>query len=233
MKPKKNPNKDLNKNKSLYFFTGLALAMLLTYIALEWKTYDTTNSYETSMNVIDELIEEVPILILKTLPPPPPPVIPEIIEIIKDDDDSIETDLKSTEPIQDETIIAIDSIIITEIEEDVPVPFILIEDVPVFPGCENEKDKRACFQKMIRKHINKHFRYPEKAQEMGQEGKVHTMFIIQKDGSIGYVQMRGPHKILEIEAARIINTLPKMKPGRQRGTAVKVPFMIPITFKLQ
>jgi protein TonB len=45
--------------------------------------------------------------------------------------------------------------------------------------------------------------------------------------------MRGPHQILESEASRIISKLPKMEPGKQRGQAVKVPFSIPITFKLQ
>ncbi len=233
MKPKKKLNKDLNKNRGLYFFTGLTLVMLSTYVALEWKTYDNSYNYDISMNIVDELIEEVPISIHKTLPPPPPPVAPEIIEIVPDDDDTIETIIESTESNQEGAILEIEEILVEEVEENPIVPWITIEEVPIFPGCENENDKRACFQKMIRKHVNKNFRYPEKAQEMGLEGKVHTMFIIQKDGSIGNVQMRGPHKTLEIEAARIINKLPKMKPGKQRGNAVKVPFMIPITFKLQ
>ena len=117
--------------------------------------------------------------------------------------------------------------------EDVDVPFAVIEDVPVFPGCENESDKRACFNKMMQKHISKNFRYPEIAQEMGVQGRVSVMFVIQKDGSIGNVRMRGPDKNLEKEAARIISKLPKMTPGKQRGRAVRVPFSIPITFKLQ
>ena len=86
---------------------------------------------------------------------------------------------------------------------------------------------------MIQKHISKNFRYPEIAQEMGVQGRVNIMFVIQKDGSIGNVRMRGPDKNLEKEAARIIGKLPKMTPGKQRGRAVRVPFSIPITFKLQ
>ena len=86
---------------------------------------------------------------------------------------------------------------------------------------------------MIQKHIGKNFRYPEIAQEMGVQGRVSVMFVIQKDGSIGNVRMRGPDKNLEAEAARIINKLPKMTPGKQRGRAVRVPFSIPINFKLQ
>src|SRR5690606_10618342 len=122
-------------------------------------------------------------------------------------------------------------------KEDIPdqIPFVLIENAPVFPGCENEKTeegKRECFQEMMQNHIRKNFRYPELAQEMGIQGKVNVIFVIQKDGSIGNVQMRGPDKNLEAEAARIISKLPKMVPGKQRGTAVKVPYSIPITFKL-
>ena len=86
---------------------------------------------------------------------------------------------------------------------------------------------------MIQKHIGKNFRYPEIAQEMGVQGRVSVMFVIQKDGSIGNVRMRGPDKNLEKEAARIISKLPKMTPGKQRGRAVRVPFSIPINFKLQ
>jgi protein TonB len=59
------------------------------------------------------------------------------------------------------------------------------------------------------------------------------MFVIQKDGSIGNIQMRGPDKSLEAESKRIIDKLPRMKPGRQRGTPVKVPFSLPINFQLQ
>jgi protein TonB len=86
---------------------------------------------------------------------------------------------------------------------------------------------------MMQKHIGKNFRYPEIAQEMGVQGRVNVMFVIQKDGSIGNVRMRGPDKNLEEEAARIISKLPKMTPGKQRGRPVRVPFSIPITFKLQ
>ena len=122
---------------------------------------------------------------------------------------------------------------IREIEEDVDVPFAVIENVPVFPGCENDSDKRACFNKMMQEHISKNFRYPELAQEMGIQGRVSVMFTIQTDGSIGNVRMRSPDKNLEREATRIISKLPKMIPGRQRGRVVRVPYSIPITFKLR
>ncbi|MRI02480.1 TonB family protein [Kriegella sp. EG-1] len=234
MEPKKNPQADLTRNSSLYFVIGLAVVMFITWRALEWKTYEETNEYDISMNVDDELDEEVPMTEqIKTPPPPPPPAAPEIIEVVEDEVEVEETVIESTETSQEEEIVEVEDVEVEEIEEDVDVPFAVIEDVPVFPGCEGESDKRACFQKMMQKHIGKNFRYPEIAQEMGVQGRVSVMFTIQKDGSIGNVRMRGPDKNLEKEAARIISKLPKMTPGKQRGRAVRVPFSIPITFKLQ
>lgn len=220
MEPKKNPKADLTKNSSLYFVIGLFAVMLLTYVAFEWKTYDEVNNYDISMNVDDLLDEEVPMTEqIKTPPPPPPPAAPEIIEVVEDEEEVEETVIESTETSQEEEIIEVEDVVVEEEVEDVDVPFAVIEDVPIFPGCENESDKRACFNSMIQKHISKNFRYPEIAQEMGIQGRVSVMFTIQKDGSIGNIRMRGPDKNLEAEAARIIGKLPKMTPGKQRGRA--------------
>lgn len=117
--------------------------------------------------------------------------------------------------------------------ETVDVPFAVVEEVPVFPGCEDDDNKRSCFNKMIQRHIGKNFNYPLEAQEKGIQGRVSIMFTVSKDGSIQNVRMRGPYKILEKEAARIIGRLPKISPGKHKGKAVNVPFSIPITFKLQ
>lgn len=113
------------------------------------------------------------------------------------------------------------------------VPFSVIDNVPVFPGCEDASDKKACFNEMIQKHIRTHFRYPKSAEQQGIQGRVSIMFTIGEEGDIGNIRMRGPSKILEQEAARIIGELPKMIPGKQKGKNVNVPFSVPITFKLQ
>ena len=111
----------------------------------------------------------------------------------------------------------------------------IIENVPLFPGCERvaKSKRRQCFQEQMNKHISKNFRYPEIAQEMGIQGRVFVQFMIGKDGSISGIRTRGPDKNLEKEAKRIIDKLPKMTPGKQRGRPVRVPFSIPITFRLQ
>lgn len=234
MEPKKNPKADVGRNSALYFVIGLAAVLALVYGAMEWKKYDKVNDYDISMNVEDQLDEEVPMTEqIKTPPPPPPPAAPEVIEVVEDEEEVEETVIESTETSQEEEVIEIEEVEVEEVEEDITVPFAVIEDVPVFPGCENASDKKACFQEQMQNHIRKNFRYPEIAQEMGVQGRVSVIFVIQKDGSIGNIRMRGPDKNLEAEALRIIEKLPKMTPGKQRGRPVKVPFSIPITFKLQ
>ncbi len=237
MELKKNPKADIGTNSGLYFVIGLLAVMVLTFIAFEYKSYEDGPEYDISMNVDDDLDEEVPMTEqIKTPPPPPPPAAPEIIEIVEDEEEVEETVIESTESNEEEEVMEVEDVEVADDFEDVDVPFAVIENVPVFPGCESEtsqKGKRACFNSMMQKHIRKNFRYPEIAQEMGVQGRVSVMFTIQKDGSIGNVRMRGPDKNLEKEAARIIDKLPKMTPGMQRGRAVRVPFSIPITFKLQ
>lgn len=235
MEPKKDPKKDLNRKSGLYFVIGLLLVLLMAFVALEWKTYDNGHRYDISMNVADELIEEVPITIqIKSLPPPKQIQAPPVIEVVEDEKEVIEDVIESSETDQEDEILKVEDIAVDDTEEPDPiVSFMVIEDVPIFPGCEDAKDKRTCFQEMMNKHIAKNFKYPEPAQEMGIQGRVNIMFVIQKDGSIGSVQLRGPDKSLEGEARRIIEKLPKMVPGKQRGQAVRVPFSIPITFKLQ
>jgi len=234
MEPKKNPKADVGRNSSLYFVIGLAAVMLLVYGALEYKNYDDDGGYDISLNVEDQLDEEVPMTEqIKTPPPPPPPAAPEVIEVVEDEEEVEETVIESTETSQEEEVMEVEDVEMEEVDEDISVPFAVIEDVPVFPGCEGASNKKACFQEQMQKHIRKNFRYPEIAQEMGVQGRVSVVFVIQKDGSIGNIRMRGPDKNLEAEALRIIKKLPKMTPGKQRGRAVKVPFSIPITFKLQ
>ena len=232
MQPKKNPQSDLRNYSSLLFALGLCIVLLVSWRAIEAKTYEAQYDYE-SLNVDDDDDEEIPITEqIKTPPPPPPPPAPEIIEVVEDEEEIEETIIESTETDQEEIV---EEVEVMEEELDLDIPFAIIEDVPLFPGCERvaKSKRRDCFQKKINLHIRKNFRYPEIAQEMGIQGRVFVMFTIGSDGSINNIRTRGPDKNLEKEANRIISKLPTMTPGRQRGRAVRVPFSIPIQFKLQ
>ncbi|MDT0539316.1 energy transducer TonB [Croceitalea sp. P059] len=234
MEAKKKEHLKLEKQSGLYLAIGMALILGLVYTALEWKTFDKEiGMYGPDLILPDELEPEIPPHLLITPPPPPKIQVPEVIEIVADDPTIIETIITAVEPDYTTEVPTVDQIAFEEVETIPEVTWVTIEEVPVFPGCESSDNKRACFQEQMQKHIRKNFKYPENAIDMGLQGKVYLQFTVQKDGTIGGLKMRGPHQILESEAARIISKLPKMKPGKQRDQAVKVPFSIPITFKLQ
>ncbi|UII77051.1 energy transducer TonB [Flagellimonas sp. HMM57] len=240
MKPKKNPNADIGRNSSLYFMIGLTSVLFVTWQSLEVKTYEKESDFANVIEVMDDLNEDVPITeTVLTAPPPPPPAAPDVIEIIEDVEDIEETIIESTESSQEvfvEDAVSIEDVEVGEMEEEEIVPFAIIENVPVFPGCENlnsEEERKACFNRMVQEHVKKHFKYPPTALEMGITGKVYVQFVIDSKGRVTEIKKRGPDRLLEDEAARIIAALPTVKPGVQRGKAVKVNYGIPINFVMQ
>ncbi|TVZ60210.1 protein TonB [Flavobacteriaceae bacterium MAR_2010_105] len=237
MIPKKNPNVDVGRNSSLYFAIGLILMLLATRALLEYKTYDKSAIDIDKVYLEETFEDEIPIIKVNTPPPPPPPItVTETLVIVEDVSEIEETIIESSEITQEdaiaERIISVDEIKVETVEEDVEVPFHVIESVPVFPGCEGgtKEQIKACFQSKIQEHVMKNFVYPQQAQELGIHGRVFVMFMIDKNGYITNIKSRGPDKVLEQEAERIIRLLPKMIPGKQRGKPVKVPYSIPINF---
>ncbi len=240
MQVKKNPQADLNRNSGLYFVIGLTIVLFLTWRALEYKSYPEDETLVEIVQATDELKEEVPITeMIRTAPPPPPPAAPEVIEVVEDSEEIEETIIESTEATQDdvvETVMEVSDVETAEDEEEIIVPFAIIENAPIFPGCESattNEERKACFQRMVQAHVSKEFTYPPSALELGITGRVFVQFYIDTKGNVTSIRTRGPDKLLETEAARIIASLPSMKPGQQRGKAVKVPYSIPINFMIQ
>ncbi|MBN97179.1 MAG: energy transducer TonB [Flavobacteriaceae bacterium] len=237
MESKKNPKADVSRNGSIYFAVGLALMLFLTYSSLNYKTYDKSDIDIGKLNLDDELDEEIPIIeqIIPPPPPPPPPAAPEVIEVVEDEEEVEETVIESTETDQEEEI-EVEEIEVEEVYEDVEVPFAVIENVPEYPGCERgtNAEKRKCMSDKIAKFVQRKFN-TDLAGDLGLSGRqrISVIFKIDKNGNVTGVRSRAPHPRLEKEAARVINMLPKMKPGRQRGKAVTVPYSLPITFQVQ
>ena len=237
MESKKNPKVDIGKNSSLYFTLGMALMMFLSYSTVNYKVYDKSslNLDKVNMDALDE--EEVPITeqVQPPTPPPPPPPAPEVIEIVEDEEEVEETIIESTETDQEEEI-DIEDLDVEEVEEDVEVPFAVIENVPVFPGCErgNNAKKRKCMSEKIAKFVQRKFN-TELAGDLGLSGRqrISVIFKIDQNGDVVGVRARAPHPRLVKEATRVVNLLPKMKPGKQRGKAVIVPYSLPIIFQVQ
>ena len=236
MESKKNPKSDVSRNGSIYFALGLALMLFLTYSTLNWKTYDKSDIDIGKLNLDNELEEEIPIIEqVIPPPPPPPPAAPEVIEVVEDEEEVEETVIESTETDQDEEI-EVEEIEVEEFVEDVEVPFAVIENVPEYPGCErgSNAEKRKCMSDKIAKFVQRKFN-TDLAGDLGLSGRqrISVIFKIDKNGNVVGVRSRAPHPRLEKEAARVINMLPKMKPGRQRGKPVIVPYSLPITFQVQ
>jgi len=240
MEPKKNIKADVSRNSSLFFAVGLALMLTLTYLTINYRSYEKEAIDIGQLNLDDLEEEEIPITnqeIIPPPPPPPPPVVPEEIEIVEDEKEIEETVIESTETDQEEEIVEVEEVEVEEIEEDIEVPFSVIENVPVFPGCEKEKGnnaKKQCMSDKISRFVNKKFN-TELAGDLGLSGRqrINVIFKIDKTGNIIGIQARAPHPGLEKEAKRVIGLLPKMKPGRQRGKSVIVPYSLPILFQVQ
>ncbi|APY09285.1 energy transducer TonB [Winogradskyella sp. J14-2] len=240
MELKKNPKANVGRNSSLYFAVGLNVMLLLTYLGLEHKTYETETVKADILMMTEQLEEDIPITTINIPPPPPPPkqLVTEVITVVEDVEEVEETFVESSEVGQDdiieERVVSVEEVEVVEVEEDVEVPFAVIERVPQFPGCKgNNAELKACFQEKMQEHLQKHFRYPPTAAELDIQGKVFVFFLIDKYGKVAKIQTRGPNELLETEAERIISLLPKMEPGKQRNKPVGVPYSIPINFKLQ
>ncbi|MFC0605521.1 energy transducer TonB [Winogradskyella pulchriflava] len=239
MEAKKNPRANVGRNSSLYFAVGLNVMLLITYLGLEHKTYHAESTKIDVLMLNEQIEEDIPITTIEIpLPPPPKQVVTEAIAVVEDVEEIEETVIESTEIGQDdvieERVVGIEEVEVEEIEEDIEVPFAVIEFVPQFPGCTGDNaELKACFQRKMQEHLQKHFKYPEIASELNIQGRVFVFFLIDKNGKVSNIQSRGPDKILETEAERIISLLPTMEPGKQRNRPVGVPYSIPINFKLQ
>ena len=160
MESKKNPKADISRNASLYFAIGLALMVFLSYMTINWKVYDKS-AIDIGLVNMDELDdEEIPLLeqVVPPPPPPPPPAAPEVIEIVEDEEEVEETVIESTETDQEEEM-EIEDLEIEEVEEDIEVPFSVIENVPIFPGCDkgNNEARRKCMSQKITKFVQRKF----------------------------------------------------------------------------
>ena len=108
---------------------------------------------------------------------------------------------------------------------------------PVFPGCEkksSEEERFQCFNMNIIKHINRTFKFPEMARQMGIQGRVYCSFVIEKNGQLNELRIsKGVSPILDLEALRVISLLPKFEPSTREGEPVRIQYTVPINARLQ
>ena len=241
MDVKKHPKASLENFSRLFFQLGLVLTLFVIHLLVEHKTYEKNYGDLGEVVLMNEMEEDIPIVEIKKLNPPPKnvPKTVEIIKVVEDNLEVEETIIETTETDEGEAaIVRTEEIVeVKEVEEIVEdIPFILIEDVPVFPGCKgNNTELKKCFTKKVTEHFSKKFNVGL-AKELGLsfgKKRLFVVFKIDKTGDIVDVKARGPHPTLEKEVVAIISSLPKMIPGKQRGIPVGVSYSIPITFEVK
>jgi len=225
MEIKKAPKVDLERKKGIFFEIGLVLALGILLYAFEWKT-ETKKTQDMQGPEVEQVEEEIiPVTTQNTPPPPPPPPAPKLTDLINivDNDTEIDDELEITDA-EDETENTV--VDVTQFEdfgeEDTGEAqiFQVVETMPSFNGNMN-------------KWLKDNLKYPILAQENGISGRVFVAFVVEKDGSITDVKVaRSVDPSLDKEAVRVVKSMPKWNPGKQRNKPVRVAFTVPINFTL-
>ena len=212
----------------------IGTAVITPYLnakALENRIKRAERQVEIKMENLDQPNETV----APPPPPPPPPadvvqqqkyVPPEVVDSIKPEDvkQLMTADQAQVEVKNDEVVEIVE--VKEEVQEEDPeaVPFVVVEEMPMFPGGERE----------LLLYIAEHTNYPEIAKENNIQGRVIVRFCVTSKGGVNQVSiLKGVDPELDAEAIRVVNSLPPFKPGKQGGKPVPVWYMVPITFTLK
>ncbi|MFR0826935.1 energy transducer TonB [Bacteroides intestinalis] len=228
METKKTPKANLENKRPTWLLVGYVTVLAFMFVAFEW-TRDVR--VDTSGRITENVFEqdmEIPLTRQpEVTPPPPPQVTPinDVLTIIDDDATAEETNFASLEETGEDVVIKHIPVTVDEevvVEDDI---FVVVEENPQFPNGGTAG---------LLQYLGKNIKYPTIPQENGTQGRVTVQFVVNKDGSIVDVKViRGVDPYLDKEAVRVISTMPKWIPGKQRGVPVRCKFTVPVTFKLQ
>ncbi len=231
MEVKKSPKADLEGKKSTWLLIGYVIVLAFMFVAFEWSERDKKVIME--QQVVEVTFEEEIMPITETPPdptaPPQPVEAPKVAELLEIVDDAQEVE-ESTDILTEDNLptapVNMNVVPVQVIEEEQPVEqeiFEVVENMPEFPG------GNAALMQYLAKNIT----YPTIAQENGTQGRVIIQFVVNQDGSIVDAKVaRSVDPYLDKEALRVINAMPKWKPGMQRGKPVRVKFTVPVMFRL-
>jgi len=220
MEPRKYPEADLRKKTDFYFMVGLAVALGITYAAFSFTTSDQVDNSMLMVEQIEE-VEEMTAITRQEQPPPPPPPPPQAIEVMEDDSEVEEAEIEDTEIDQETVIEPIqEQIEVVEQTKEQEV-FMVVEDMPEFPGGD---------AKMF-EYISKNLEYPPLAKENSIQGRVVVQFVVDENGKITNAKiLKGIGWGCDEEALKVIHSMPRWKPGKQRNKAVPLRYNLPIRF---
>ena len=233
MELKKNPKADLEKRKGLFLEIGFVVILAACLVAFTWKSYDDGEEKVNNTEQAEDISELDDIMDTDQQDEQPPEEQPqeepelnmEEIEIVEDNQ-TIEVEATVNAEMTDEstnTSIAEVKIEEEQDEEEVKI-FTVVENDPEFPGG----------MEALYKYLAENIKYPQLARDNGITGKVYVTFVVERDGSIA-----NPKILRDIgggcgqEAIRVVKSMPKWTPGKQRGKAVRVQFNLPVNFNLK
>ena len=210
----------------MFMQIGMIISLLIAWLAFEHKSYDKRQIDESLLNrevVLDEEMVEITKQEEQKPQPVEQPQQTTQLEIVEDD---VETeDLNINAEVEQNEII--EEYVAPEVVEEEVVEqeiFQIVEEMPAFPGGEAK----------LMEYVGKNIKYPQIARETGIQGRVFIGFVVEPDGSVSNVKLlRGIGGGCDEEAMRVVKSMPKWKPGKQRGKAVRVSYQIPVFFKLQ
>ena len=228
MEIKKSPKADLEGKKTSNLLIGAILTLSVLFIGFEWSERDKKVTTDTGLQEVVFEEEIIPITEQeqpKQAPPPPEaPKVEEVLEIMDNDSEVEESTIQASDDTQAAVEVKYTPVEVEEEEVEEQQIFQVVEEMPEFPGGMGE-----CM-----KFLSKNIKYPTISQENGVQGRVIVQFVVNRDGSIvDPVVVRGVDPYLDKEALRVISTMPKWKPGKQRGKAVRVKYTVPVMFRLQ
>jgi protein TonB len=228
MEAKKTPRADLENRRGLFLEIGLAVILAAALVAFNIKSYDKEVK-EVSTRTADVEIDADIIQTSEDTPPPPPPEEPEVVatelNVVENDAEDIhEVGIINAEAKADEALEFTRVEVKEEVEEAEEEVFLVVEEDPEFPGGLDA----------LSKFIADNIKYPQLAKENNITGKVFVSFVVEKDGRVGQVKiLRDIGGGCGNEAVRVVKMMPKWKPGKQRGKAVRTQFNLPVNFDLQ
>ena len=225
----KSPKADLERKKFLFREIGLIITLVIVFLAFNLKTHDKDAGKIEFSQQTDITEEIIPVTVQKSkpLPPPPPQQITKIS--IVENDIEVETEIEIDAEANEETVIAEYIPYVPDEEEEDEIVgeetvFVVVESMPYFPGGMSE----------LMKYLHENISYPQLAKESGIQGRVFVTFVVEKDGSVTDVRiLRGIGCGCDEEAIRVVESMPKWIPGRQRNVPVRVRFNLPVKFTLQ
>lgn len=232
MQVKKNPRYNLEKKRVLFLQFGFLISFLFVLMAFEYKVH--MNEPE---DVVYDTIDDMEELTLVTFCEPEkktePPKVRKIdlIDLLVIEEEPEEEYIPEESADDPNAAVDYKPVYTEEIVDEVN-PFVSVQEMPIFNPQKNKTYEEGCKDLFVT--MQRMVRYPIAAQESSIQGKVYVKFVVTRNGDISNIQViRKVDPLLDEEVVRVVQNLPKFKPGKQFNKKVPVWFSGYINFVLQ